>query len=124
MKTYLKYLLSIITVAMSAFSSHATGSLPDDTVYFYGTWNQMLDMQPMTVLLNPYVEIYTPFELFIGSRDEQVNQTLRENGFVALSLGDSVWFANSDYIQYEFTPKAQRFLLENLAEIAVYRRKM
>ena len=109
MKTYLKYLLSIITVAMSAFSSHATGSLPDDTVYFYGTWNQMLDMQPMTVLLNPYVEIYTPFELFIGSRDEQVNQTLRENGFVALSLGDSVWFANSDYIQYEFTGDVSGF---------------
>ena len=109
MKTNLKYLLSIITVALSALCGHATGSLPEDTVYFYGTWNQMLDMEPMTTLLNPYVEIYTPFELFIGSNDERVNQTIRENGFVAVSLGDSIWFANSDYLQYEFTGDVSSF---------------
>ena len=109
MKTNLKYLLSMVTVALSAFCGHATGSLPEDTVYFYGSWNQMLDMQPMAILLNPYVEIYTPFELFIGSNDEQVNQTIRKNGFVAVSLGDSIWFANSDYIQHEFTGDVSSF---------------
>lgn len=109
MKTNLKYLLSIIAVALSALCGHAAGSMPEDTVYFYGTWNQMLDMQPMTTLINPYVEIYTPFDIFIGSADEQVNQTIRENGFVAVSLGDSIWFANSDYLQYEFTGDVSTF---------------
>lgn len=107
MKNSLKHLLVVLALALSAFSGYAEES--NDTVFFYNTWEQMLDMKPMAMLINPYVEIYTPFELFIGSNDETVNRILSEEGFIAISLGDSIWYANSDYLQYEFNGDVNGF---------------
>ena len=108
MKTSLKHLLSLLTVALSAFCCYAD-SEPNDTVFFYKTWEQMLDMKPMAMLINPYVEVYTPFELFIGSNDETVNRVLSEEGFIAISLGDSIWYANSEYLHREFKGDVNEF---------------
>ena len=46
MKTRIKYLMSVVTVALSALCCHAADSNNVDTVYFYNSWEQMLDIQP------------------------------------------------------------------------------
>ena len=109
MKTILKCCLIMLTLAFGAIHCHAEETEPNDTVYFYSTWEQVLNMRPMAMLVDPYIEAFSPFDVFIASDDEEVNRAISEKGFIAVSLGDSIWLASSDYLKQEFKGDVSRF---------------
>lgn len=87
---------------LAGLQAMATEAQPLDTVYFYKSWEQIIYMEPLTMLVNPYIEAYSPFEVNIYSDDEEVNKILIDAGFIAASIGDSIWYVTSDYLKDNF----------------------
>ena len=52
MKNILRYLI-LLTVAVCSLQSQAVPSAKLDTVYFYKSWEQMLNLQPTAYIVNP-----------------------------------------------------------------------
>lgn len=71
---------------------------PHDTVYFYKTWEQLLYQEPVSMLLDPYVIVHSPFQLSFEIDDENMNYIIGYE-FMAASMGDSICFINSNYLK-------------------------
>ena len=99
MKNRLKFIVLVAIASMSLCT--AAQSVPNDTIYFYKTWQQMLDMQPSAYLVNPIIFAETPYEIYIETGYEEANETI-ENDYLALSQGDSIWLINSKFIKNYF----------------------
>lgn len=106
---FIRHLLTILTLFLCALHGNAEAYAPMDTVYFFQSWDEIIYFQPSVMLVNPYIEAFSPFEVSIYSGDEQVNQKIAETGFIAASMGDSVWFVNSEYIQENFRGDVRSF---------------
>ena len=106
-----KRLLNIIVTATMAMASllHAAASeLPRDTLYFYDTWEQMLYLEPVAMIINPFYDSYSPWELILDTSDEQINKALLKE-HIAFSIGDRVWYVSSEYLRKEFSGDASGF---------------
>ena len=90
--------LLLLVVAPSLI--HAAGE-PHDTVYFYNTWEQLLNLEPVSMLQDPYVDAQSPYQLFFEIEDEKWNDVI-EHDFMAASMGDSIWLVNSNYLKLCF----------------------
>ena len=111
MKTIFRYFLTMLLLAVSAVHCYADDqNEPIDTAYFFNSWEQMLDFEPIAMLINPYIQAPSPFVVYMGSDDDEVNRVLSEKGFIAASIGESVWLANSDYIKQEFDGDVSSFV--------------
>ena len=111
MNTNYKYFLTLILLVLSAIHFDANAeSEPIDTAYFFNSWEQMLDFEPIAMLINPYIQAPSPFVIYMGSDDDEVNRVLSERGFITASIGESVWLANSDYIRQEFSGDVASFV--------------
>lgn len=101
MKTVKRYILLTVLVAMAAM--HAAGQTePRDTIYFYQSWQQMLDMSPAAMIVDPMIVEISPAELGIDSGFDEINDRIVDE-YIALSAYDSIWFINSDYLRREFS---------------------
>ena len=109
MKTCSKYLMAIVLVASCALQC-AAESNPIDTVYIYNSWEQMLYREPMAMLVNPEIVAYSPFSVNILTDNEDVINQVNEEGHAAISIGDSIWLANSDYIKQDFKGDVRGFV--------------
>ena len=85
---------------MLSINSIAAGE-SQDTVLFYNTWEQMLNQAPAAVIINPIIETRTPFELYVDACNDDVNEKINYK-HIALSLGDSIWLLNSNYLKQKF----------------------
>ncbi len=77
-----------------------------DTVYFYNTWEQLLNLEPVSMLQDPYVDAQSPYQLFFEIEDEKWNDVI-EHDFMAASMGDSIWLVNSNYLKLCFEGDTQ-----------------
>ena len=110
MKTCWKYLMAMIVLVGCAMPATAIEQdEPHDTVYFYNTWERMIDMRPMAILIDADIEVLSPFHVYIYSDDEALNRKVSETGFIAVSLGDSIWLANGNYIREFFKGDVNNF---------------
>jgi len=105
MKSYTKYLLTLLAVVMCSLHSFAVEPAQHDTVYFYNSWEQMLYMQPVGMMIDPYIEAVTPFEVYIETGDVELNDAIL-NDHVAISLGDSIMLISSAYLDHHFKGNA------------------
>ena len=103
MKNNYKYLLvSLAAMICSWFGASAlTVQLPHDTIYFYETWAQMMDMQPVAMIVDPFIDCQSNCEVYIESGVDSTNDLIKEK-FIAFSRGDSTWFMNSEYLKKNF----------------------
>lgn len=85
----------LAAVAMVSLQAVAV-PLPRDTAYFYETWEQMLNQKPKAMVLNPVKVDYSPCETDFEGLDKNTRK------FMGVSLGDSVWYINSDYLKEYF----------------------
>ena len=105
MRNWLRYImcLAIMTTALQAWSR--TWSVPEvrDTVFFYKTWQQILDNSPEGMLIEPDVFVLsdTPYDLAILTPDEDFNRALLKD-YIAASQGDSIWVISSEYLKANF----------------------
>lgn len=106
MKTWIKkFLLLALTMA----SLHAVAvEVPHDTIYFYKTWEQMLNLEPSAYIVDPVIETVTPYEAYIETGSEEINDNI-EKEYIAFSQGDSIWLINSAYLKRNFKGDAKGF---------------
>jgi len=74
---------------------------PLDTVYFFRTWGEMLNFEPSAYIINPFIDAYSPCEIYIETGDEETNKMIRDE-YIAFSRGDGTWLLNTDYIKKNF----------------------
>lgn len=69
-----------------------------DTIYFYKTWMQMLNQDPVAYIVNPAFEIYSPYEIYVNTGEDEINKMIEED-YLAFSQADSIWFLNSEFLK-------------------------
>lgn len=105
MRNWLRYImcLAIMTTALQLWSRTWSVSEVRDTVFFYKTWQQILDNSPEGMLIEPDVFVLsdTPYDLAILTPDEDFNRALLKD-YIAASQGDSIWVISSEYLKANF----------------------
>lgn len=96
----------IMIVALMMSSSHAHGKAIDeyfthDTLYFYTTWQQIMDYSPVAMIIDPVIDAFSPYEVYIESGVDKVNEKIM-NDYIAFSQGDSIWLINGEYVKQYF----------------------
>ena len=99
MRNVLLHIISF-SFAMASLCAHAVEE-PHDTLYFYVTWQHMLDMEPDTMIVDPMIDYYSPFEIYVETKDKRVNKRIK-NEYIAATVGDSTWVINSNYLRKRF----------------------
>ena len=97
----------IILALVAMMSLHAWADTTNDTVYFYNSWEQMLDMDPAAFIVNPNVEVYNDCQLFFNTSDKNIDKTINRD-FIAASFGEKLWFINGNYLRKCFAGEAER----------------
>ena len=85
---------------------------PHDTIYFYDNWAQIMYMEPSGGFMDPFIALYTPYEIGIETGVDRIDQAIRRT-HIAATLGDSIWLINSEYLKREFvgdTKKLREFM--------------
>lgn len=90
--------IMLVLVAMS--STLALADTPNDSIYifFYKNWEQMLNMEPVAMIVNPLFDVESPYEVYFVTGDDNVDERIKED-FIAFSLNDTSWYLNSRYIK-------------------------
>ena len=105
MKNCLRYIMTLVILAMCSLHSFAADTAQRDTVYFYDSWEQMLYMQPSAMLIDPFIVPVTPYEVEIFVGDDDIDEMIIKE-HIAVSLGDSTWLMSSVYLNKEFKGNA------------------
>ena len=92
--------IALWTLLVATFSALAQNE-PKDSVYFYNSWEQILYLEPEAMVVDPYIEMTTPYEIHIDAADRKLNKMI-DNDNIAVSFGDSIWLINSGYLKREF----------------------
>lgn len=98
MSRLLLHIVLFLAMATPAVTTHACAQ---DTVNFYNTWAQMLNVTPAAMIVNPIIETRSPFELYVDACNDYANEVI-DRKHIALSLGDSIWLVNSNYLKWNF----------------------
>lgn len=100
MKNRLKLIMLMTIASISMLATAQTQ--PNDTIYFYKTWKQILDVEPSAYVVNPIIFAETPYEIYLETGYDESNEAIKKD-YIALSQGDSIWLVNSNYIKSYFT---------------------
>ncbi len=101
MKNWIRYALLAVWALASLTAVADEATEPLDTVYFYDTWEQMLDQTPVAAVVSPYIEAYTPYEIYIHIGNDQIDDVVSME-HLAATLGDSIWLVSSQFLKTEF----------------------
>ncbi len=100
MKTIFRNIILLAFMALASFNASAY-TVPHDTIYFYSTWQEILDVQPVAMIIDPVCDAVSPYEIYIETGLDNVNEKIRKD-YIALSQGDSLWLINGDYLKRNF----------------------
>lgn len=101
MKNWLGFILLVMVSSVVAPRAHAVEATRHDTVYFYDNWEQMMDMAPCNLIVDPLIEAYTPYEVMIMTGDDILDAALSDK-HIAATVDESIWLINSAYLKREF----------------------
>ena len=91
----------MVAVTLCSLHCVADETTPNDTVYFYDTWQQMLFQEPMGYIVNPPLAAISPYEIYFDSGDPELDE-LMEKEHLAMTLGDSIWLISSHALKKSF----------------------
>lgn len=86
--------LTAIALGMSAQQYRAR----HDSVWVYNSWEAIMDQWPDTVIINPEITAWTPFDIEFEAIDKDVNHMLKKQT-VAVAVGDSIWLINTQWLR-------------------------
>ena len=98
---------ALIAVVLATISAHAART-PADTLSVYRSWQAIFDQHPDTVLINPAVEVESPYDFNFTSDDRDAQRVLKKQA-VAVALGDSAWYISSSWIKHNFKGDCSHF---------------
>lgn len=96
-----------IVVLFAVMSAMVVCAQAQDTVYFYNTWERMLESRPSAMIINPVIQVNSPFEVYFETGDDNNNDVI-DRTHIAATLGDSIWLINSSYLKRNFKGDAKR----------------
>lgn len=97
-------MIVLMVLAMTSIQAVAlTSEMPHDTIYFYNTWEQMFNEEPVIALVDPWIETITPYDVVITADDSRISDRV-----VAATLGDSIWLINTHYLRQNFGGDAKK----------------
>ena len=85
--------LALFMFAAVSLCAHAV-DVQRDTVYFYDSWEQMLDMTPSSMIVSPVIEVINSYEIDIYTSTDDY----RLYDHMAASIGDSIMLISSLYL--------------------------
>ena len=91
----------IVTVTWGAMHCAADETTPNDTIFFYNSWQQVVDMDPMAFIVNPSLYAETPYEVYFDTGDAELDEMI-EKDHLALSVGDTLWLVSSKFLKKHF----------------------
>lgn len=99
----LNRLIAFFVILCAGFSLlRAQGySARHDSVWVYNSWESIYYQYPDTLIINPDIEAYTPYNFTFDSHRRSVNEML-EKRTVAVAIGDTTWLVNSKYLRDHF----------------------
>lgn len=104
MKNRMRNIIVLMVLAMTSIQAVAlTSEVPHDTIYFYNTWEQMFNEEPVIALVDPWIETITPYDVVITTDDSRISDRV-----VAATLGDSIWLINTHYLRQNFGGDAKK----------------
>ena len=104
MKNRMRNMIVLMVLAMTSIQAVAlTSEIPHDTIYFYNTWEQMFNEEPVIALVDPWIETITPYDVVITTDDSRISDRV-----VAATLGDSIWLINTHYLRQNFGGDAKK----------------
>ena len=112
MKNWIK-IFCLLAVVFFSNVARADENNSTDTVYFYETWEQMLDMTPAVMVVSPVIEAVTPFEIDIYTTTDDY----RLLNYRAASIGDSIWLVSGKYLNNAFQGDTRDFSYEKFYPI-------
>ncbi len=103
MRNIYKYLFILLASIFCLMPNQASANtVPHDTIYFYESWSQMLEVQPVAMIVDPVLIPYSECEIYIETGIDETNDLIKEK-YIAFSVGDSLWFMNSEYLKNNFS---------------------
>ena len=89
------------SVAQAQYFSDRKHDEGTDTLMVYNSWHSVFYKGRDTVVINPNIEIYSPFQYKFKptEKDRKPLSKMIEKQSVAVAIGDSVWLVNSKYIR-------------------------
>ncbi len=102
----MRRLVIALTAIVTVMTAKAAGCA--DSLCVYLSWQSIFDQRADTVILNPEVEIRSPFD-FDFSTDDKVARNMLKRSTVAVAEGDSVWYINSNWIKQNFKGDCSHF---------------
>lgn len=111
MRKYLLFILLVITACATPRAAAQRAAMPNDTVMLYLSWDAILDAAPDTMLINPEIEVHSPYDYYFKSttKGDKRTKKLLNDSTVAVTIGDSIWLINSRYLKREFSGEAKKF---------------
>ena len=100
MKNCLRYLLLMVALAACTLRSSAVTPVGTDTLYFYDSWEQVINMTPTVMMVDPVFDVYNPHELYLVTGNEELDNKLMKD-HIAASIGDT-WLISSYYLKRHF----------------------
>lgn len=101
MKDHLKHILMALALTVGSLQCAAADPAPRDTIYFYDTWQQMLDGNPVSMLVNPIIEVFSPYSIYFSAYNHKISDEIKVK-HIAISMDDSIWLVNSAYLKKHF----------------------
>ena len=100
-KEHMLHILMALALAVGSLQCAAAESPPRDTIYFYDTWEQILDNRPQSMLVNPNVVVLSPYSIVFSAYNKKIADQI-DHQHIAISMGDSIWLVNSNYLERRF----------------------
>lgn len=101
MNNYFRHIILIAAAVLSLNTVAAAQEEPKDTLYFFQTWQQVLDFEPVAYYESPVHITPDAKILHFDFEDKEVTQSINHD-YVVASLGDSVWFANTTFLDEHY----------------------
>ena len=80
-----------------------------DTVYIYTNWKSIVNHDPVAAYSGPIVYFHNELETEIFTSDPESQQVV-DNQAIAVCVGDTLWLANTNYLNQAFNNKCEWFL--------------
>ena len=95
------HIIAALLLALCSLHCAADECVERDTVYFYNSWEQMMQVEPDTMITDLAIDFFSPFELYFESSDKKATKRIKKE-YIAATLGDSTWLINSNYLRGYF----------------------
>ena len=101
MKQIILIVTFIIMCATSMKSQEHKYQVRHDSLMVYQSWEAMFDGVADTIVINPAITAYSPYQVEFDGIKKPVNKMLKDET-VAVALGDTLWYINSQWLKKNF----------------------